>query len=64
MVEVVNRSPEPDGSFRRYFLRVNPRLRPIHDDGSFGEPQAYTARNAVASTFGLSGAEYAPAIET
>jgi hypothetical protein len=64
MVEVVNRSPEPDGSFRRYFLRVDPRLRPIHDDGSLGEPQAYTARNAVASTFGLSGTEYAPNVET
>jgi hypothetical protein len=64
MVEVVNHSAEPDGSFKRYLLRVDPRLRPIRADGSFGEPQPPTARNAVASTFGLSGAEYAPGVET
>jgi hypothetical protein len=64
MVEVVNHSAEPDGSFKRYLLRVDPRLRPIRADGSFGEPQPPTARNAVASTFGLSGAEYAPEVET
>jgi hypothetical protein len=64
MVEVVNHSAEPYGSFKRYLLRVDPRLRPIRADGSCGEPQPPTVRNAVASTFGLSGAEYAPEVET
>jgi hypothetical protein len=64
MVEVRNHSPEPDGFYRHFFLRVDPALRPILGDGSFGALQAPTARNAVASTFGLSGAEYRPAIET
>ena len=64
VVEVVNRTPEPDGSYKRHFLRVDPHLRPILADGSFGPPQPPTARNAVASTFGLTGAEYKPEIET
>ena len=64
MVEVENRSPEPDGSYRHFLLRVDPQLRPMLADGGFGEPQSLTARNAVASTFGLSGAEYTPQIET
>ena len=37
---------------------------PMHADGSFGAPQPMTARNAVASTFGLTGAEYMPETET
>jgi Domain of unknown function (DUF6745) len=64
MVEVVNRSPEPDGLYKHYFLRVDPQLRPLLPDGGFGSPQKPTARNAVASTFGLPGAEYHPDIET
>ena len=64
MVEVENRSPEPDGSYRHFLLRIDPELRPILDDGSYGMPQQATARNAVASTFGMSGPEYAPEIET
>ena len=39
VVEVVNATPEPDGSYRRYFLRVPPAVR--------------TAREAVAWTFGF-----------
>ena len=62
-VRVTNRSPEPDGSFRQYVLRVHPECCPLPDPadpgGDFGEPQALTALNAVASTFGLTGAEYA-----
>jgi hypothetical protein len=50
MVEVVNSTPEPDGSRKRYWLRVPPDMQ--------------TAREAVAWTFGLSGAEYDPAKET
>ena len=42
MVEVQNSTPEPDGSYRTYFLRV-----PNH---------TFTARDGVAWTFGLSGA--------
>jgi hypothetical protein len=62
-LRVVNRSPEPDGSFRNYVLPVDSQLRPIPDpacpDDQFGEPQRLTALNAVASTFGLRGNEYA-----
>ncbi len=50
VVEVVNSTPEPDGSVRTYYLRVPPDLR--------------TARDAVAWTFGLSGSGYAPTQET
>ena len=50
IVEVVNSTPEPDGTRRHYFLRVPPHLDSAHD--------------AVAWTFGLSGREYAPGIES
>ena len=50
MVEVVNSTPEPDGTSRTYWLRVPPRTR--------------TAREGVAWTFGLTAAEYQPAKET
>src|SRR5262249_23597685 len=43
VVEVVNATPEPDGSYRRYFLRVPPASR--------------TARQAVAWTFGFTNAD-------
>lgn len=46
MVEVVNSTPEPDGTRRTYWLRVPPRT--------------LTAREGVAWTFGLSAEEYAP----
>ena len=44
-VEVVNGTPEPDGSRRHYFLRVPSSMR--------------TAREAVAWTYGISEQEYA-----
>jgi hypothetical protein len=50
IVKVVNSTPEPDGTFKNYFLRVPPAMR--------------TAREAVAWTFGLSAQEYEPAIQT
>jgi hypothetical protein len=50
MVEVLNSTPEPDGSRKRYWLRVPPSMT--------------TAREAVAWTFGLSGREYDPLKET
>jgi hypothetical protein len=63
MLEVENRSPELDGTYRHFLLRVDPELRPLRR-GGFGKWQPLTARNAVASSFGLTGAEYAPHIET
>lgn len=50
MVEVVNSTPEPDGSHRTYWLRVPPTTR--------------TAREGVAWTFGLAAEAYAPVRET
>ncbi|WP_305789454.1 DUF6745 domain-containing protein [Symbioplanes lichenis] len=50
MVEVVNATPEPDGTHRIYWLRVPPRTR--------------TAREGVAWTFGLTADEYHPQIQT
>jgi len=49
-VEVVNSTPEPDGSYKRYFLRVPPATR--------------TARRGVAWSFGLTQKVYAPAVES
>ncbi len=49
-VHVVNASPEPDGSFRDFWLRVPPNVR--------------TAREAVAWTFGLSEREYQPVAQS
>jgi hypothetical protein len=50
MVEVVNSTAEPDGSSRTYWLRVPPHVN--------------TATAAVAWTFGLSGEEYRPQVQT
>jgi hypothetical protein len=51
MVRVVNSTPEPDGTYRRYSLRVPPTMT--------------TAREAVAWTFGIQRAEdYQPAMQT
>ena len=44
MVEVINSTPEPDGTRRRYNLRVPPGTR--------------SALEAVAWTFGLTASEY------
>ncbi|GAA2750945.1 hypothetical protein GCM10010440_61270 [Kitasatospora cinereorecta] len=50
MVEVVNATAEPDGTFRTYWLRVPPATR--------------TARAGVAWTFGVGEQEYRPLQET
>ncbi|MFJ9717300.1 DUF6745 domain-containing protein [Streptomyces sp. NPDC101213] len=50
MVEVLNSTPEPDGTRRTYWLRVPPSTR--------------TARAGVAWTFGLQPEVYAPVRET
>ncbi|MFF2066668.1 DUF6745 domain-containing protein [Streptomyces sp. NPDC058200] len=50
MVEVVNSTPEPDGSHRTYWLRVPPSAR--------------TAKEGVAWTFGLEAEAYEPTSQT
>ena len=50
MVEVVNSTREPDGSWKRYFLRVPPGTKTSHE--------------AVAWTFGMTPADYRPRVET
>jgi hypothetical protein len=50
MVEVVNATPEPDGTHRTYWLRVPPHTR--------------SAREGVAWTFGLTEQEYQPGTQT
>jgi hypothetical protein len=47
MIEVLNSTPSPDGSFKRYWLRVPPTMM--------------TAREAVAWTFNMPAEQYAPA---
>jgi hypothetical protein len=50
MVEVLNSTPEPDGTTRTYWLRVPPATR--------------TAKEGVAWTFGLTAEEYEPLRQT
>jgi hypothetical protein len=50
MVKVVNATPEADGSFKDYFLRVPPTVQ--------------TAREAVAWTFGKAADDYGPVKES
>jgi hypothetical protein len=63
MVEMLGTTREPDGSFKRYWLRVHPELRPLLGDDQLGPAQAQTVRNAIASTFGLVGEQYVPVID-
>jgi hypothetical protein len=50
MVEVVNATAEPDGTFATYLLRVPPAMR--------------IAKEAVAWTFGMAADDYRPAVQT
>jgi hypothetical protein len=50
MVEVINSTPEPDGSFTTYWLRVPPTVA--------------TARGAVAWTFAMDRDDYDPRVQT
>jgi len=50
MVKVVNATPEPDGSYRDYFLRVPPTMK--------------RARQAVAWTFAKAENDYSPTLQT
>ena len=64
-IEVTNSSPEPDGTFKKYVLRVDPELRPLPENGRpSGRGQEPTCHNAVASLHGLRGESYAPLVET
>jgi hypothetical protein len=62
-VRVKNRTKEPDGTYRHYVIPVDAQCRPLPDPNRpeqlFGAPQELTALNAVASTFYMTGAEYA-----
>jgi hypothetical protein len=49
-VEVLNGSPEPDGTYKRYFLQIPPNIR--------------SPREAVAWTYGLTEQRYRPALRT
>ena len=55
LVEVTNSSPEPDGHYKIYHLRVHPQLRPFRSGQPFREPQKFTCQNAIASTFYKNG---------
>jgi hypothetical protein len=50
MIEMVRRTPEPDGQLKHYWLRVPPKTR--------------TVREAVAWTFNMPDEQYAPETET
>jgi hypothetical protein len=50
MVKVLNATPQPDGSFKNYWLRVPPHVQ--------------TAHEAVAWTFGKDVTDYRPMLET
>lgn len=57
-VHVKNSTSDKDGKYADYYIPVDLALRPI-TAGGFGEPQMeYTAKNAIASTFGLRGEDY------
>ena len=61
--KLISKHPK-DSKFKTYFLRVDPLLRPMLENNQFGKPQKLTALNAVASTFGMTGEEYRPLIES
>lgn len=52
MVKVVNSTPEPDGTYREYFIPVDPNVG------------IQTAKAAVAWTFNMSEDEYEPVVQT
>ena len=60
MLQVRNPTVEPDGTVREFFLRVHPECRPFRSrDKWIGNPQKLTALNARASTWGLTGKQFA-----
>ena len=68
--DVFAADPE-DARYKEYFLQVHPELCPILDPmhpntlgQELGAPQSATAHNAVAASFGKTGKEYRPEVET
>jgi len=64
VVRVVDVVRNDDGTEKVHYLPVHPELRPMLADGDLGEPQKMTARNAVASSFGMTGAQYTPVAQS
>jgi hypothetical protein len=66
VVELTNSTEDADGTRRKYHVPCHPELRPLPfpPDNRLGEPQAMTALNAVASTYGFRGEEYRLRVET
>jgi hypothetical protein len=76
VVELTNSTLDADGTRRVYHVPCHPELRPLapitfDSQGratgrveGLGEPQKLTAKNAVASTYGLRGERYQLRIET
>jgi hypothetical protein len=64
MVKCRNSTPEPDGSYKPYWLRIHPECSPIRNGEVVGPPQELTALNALASTWGERGENYQPSVET
>jgi len=74
--EVINSTPEPgayEGGWvnpttgrvhKIYHLTVHHEARPLLDADALGDAQKLTCHNAIASTFGLRGEDYQPAVET
>lgn len=63
LVEVVNSSPEPDGSFNKYFLQVPHETVGMPNEMDNGTP-LNTPQSAIAWTFGMTVDEYKTQIET
>jgi len=59
VVELVNSTVDADGTRRVYHVPVHPECRPLLEGGELGLPQPLSARNATASTYGMTGDEYA-----
>ena len=49
---------------RIYHVACHPELRPLYLNGELGEPQALTCQNAVAASYGMTGAEYKLQVES
>ena len=58
VIELTNSTVDADGGRRVYHVPCEPELRPWLSDGTFGESQELTALAAVASTYGMTAAEY------
>lgn len=66
-IEVTNSTPEPDGTRKLYTFRCHPELRPLPIPGirdEYGAPQDLICLNAIASTYGYTGAEFLLHVQT